>query len=276
MSKPATESKTHGTHRSRIFMVPINKMRVPPELVVQRPFITSHGNQLAANLDLNLLGLPVLNHRDGVFWIVDGQHRIFALRENDLGNELLECEVYENLSDADMARKFLGRDARRAISPMAKFHVACTAEMARESAIRRAVETQGLKVSRSDEDGCIGAVGALGKVYDRCGEVVLGQVLRVIKHAWGSDAASFHQSVIVGLGLLFNRYGARANEKRLSEALSLTHNGVRGVLRRAEDLRNKTGNEKSQCVAAVIVEMHNKRSHRSERMAEWWKQEPAS
>lgn len=266
------ESRTVGTHRSKIFTVPIDKMRVPPALVVQRPFIQSHGDRLAANLDLDKLGLPVLNLRDGVFWIVDGQHRVYALKENGFGGDVLECEVYENLTDAEMAQKFLGRDARKAIHPLAKFHVSCTAEMPREIAIRRAVETQGLKVSKSEEDGCIGAVGALGKVYDRSGEVVLGQVLRTIKQAFGGDSASFHQSVIVGLGLVFNRYNGKTNERNLAEALSGETHGVRGILRRAEAQRERTGNEKSQCVAAVVVDAYNRRANRAHKLAPWWKQ----
>jgi hypothetical protein len=269
-------SDTRVRHTSKTYMVPIPKMRVPPALVTQRPFIKSHGDHLAANLDLNLLGLPVINHRDGIFWICDGQHRIHALRENDLGRESLMCEVYEGLTDAEMARIFLGRDARKAINPLAKFHVACTAEIPREMAIRRTVETQGLKVSKADEDGCIGAVGALGKVYDRAGDVVLGQVLRTIKNAYGNDSASFNQSVIVGLGLVFNRYNGKTNEKNLAEALSTTSNGVRGLLQKAEGVRERTGNEKAQCVASCIVDVYNRKANRSHKLPSWWKQGDAA
>lgn len=273
--QPEAVSRTHGRHTSKIYMVPIAKMRVPPELVTQRPFIPAHGDKLAADLDLDKLGLPVINHRDGNFWILDGQHRVYALKQNGFESDSLQCEVYENLTDAEMAAIFLGRDARRAINPLAKFHVACTAELPREMAIRRAVETQGLKVSRHEDEGCVGCVGALGKVYDRSGEVVLGQTLRTIKNAYGNDSGAFQQSVVVGIGLVFNRYNGKTNERNLAEALSTDTHGVRGLLRRAEAQRERTGNDKAQCVAASVVDIYNKRANKSHKLPSWWKQAEA-
>lgn len=275
MAKPhsTAPTRTLGRHSSKKYMVPINKMRVPPAMVTQRPFIQSHGDWLAANLDLNSLGLPVINHRDGIFWVLDGQHRIYALRANGFESDPLECEVYENLTDQEMAHIFLGRDRRRAINPLAKFHVSVTAEDPRSSAILRAVETQGLKVSRSEEENCIGAVGALGKVYDRCGETVLGQVLRTIKQAYAGDSGAFDQSVIVGTGLVFNRYNGKTQEQHLADALSQERHGVRGLLRRAEAMRARTGGDKAQCVAASIVDIYNRRcGARAKKLPDWWKQ----
>lgn len=260
-------------HSSKFYLVPINKMRVPPALVTQRPFIQAHGDKLAANLDLDQLGVPVINHRDGNYWILDGQHRIYALRHNGFERDNLMCEVYEGLTDAEMAHIFLGRDARRAINSLAKFHVSCTAEDQRAVAIRRAVETQGLKVSKNEEENCVGAVGALGKVYDRSGEVVLGQVLRTLKHAYSGDTAAFNQSVIVGMGLVFNRYNGKTNEQHLAESLSKEKNGVRGLMRLAEAQRDRTGNDKAQCVAASVVDIYNKRvGARAKKLPDWWKQ----
>lgn len=264
-------SKQPSRRPSRIRPVPIAQMRVPPALVTQREFRKAHGDRIAADLDLNKLGYPIINHRDGIYWICDGQHRIYALKENGFEKEVLDCEVYEGLTDPEMAEIFLGRDARRAISPYDKFHVACTAGRRRENDIRRMVESNGLKVSRTKDEGCIGAISALGKVYDRSGDVVLGQVVRTIKNAYASDPAAFDSSVIEGLGLVFNRYNGRTNEKDLAARLAAMPYGVRGLLRRAESQRVRAGNKKTQCVAATIVEINNKGSHKN-RLPSWWKE----
>jgi hypothetical protein len=261
---------------SKVRPVPIATMRVPPALYTQRPFRKAHGDHLAAELDLNKLGYPIINHRDGINWVCDGQHRVYALKANGFECDNLDCEVYENLSDAEMAEIFLGRDDRRAINPFDKFHVACTAGRTRETDIRRTVEAQGLKISRAQDEDCIAAISALGKVYDRAGAVVLGQTLRTIKQAYGGDTNSFDAQVIEGIGLVFNRYNGLTNEKDLAARLSTTQYGVRGLLRRAEAQRMKTGNQKSQCVAAVVVEVYNKGTgpRAAKRLANWWKQAP--
>lgn len=271
MAKQPDSRTQQSRHRSKIYLVPIPKMRVPPALVTQRPFIKSHGDKLAAHLDLNKLALPVLNLRDGIYWILDGQHRIYALKQNGFESDALECEVFENLTDAEMADMFLGRDDRRAINQFARFNVACTAGRPREVAIRRAVETQGLKVSKRNEPNCIGAVAALGRVYDSAGETVLGQALRTIKHAYDGDAKAFDQRVIVGMGLVYNRYNGKTDERHLATALGNEVGGARSLLRRAESLFLSTGGDRAHCVAAAIVEAYNKRTPKANRLPSWWK-----
>lgn len=266
----AKQHDSRTRRASKVHPVPINKMRIPPALVTQRPFRKAHGDDLAANLDLNKLGFPIMNHRDGIFWVLDGQHRIYALKENGFTTDVLDCEVYEGLSDAEMADIFLGRDDRRAVDPFSRFHIACTAGRKRESDIRRTVETQGLKVSKSHGEDCIGAVGALGRVYDRDGAVVLGQALRTIKNAYAGDPDAFDSTVIDGVALIFNRFNGQTNEKELAARLSAKAHGVRGLLRLAESVRARTGNQKSQCVAAAAVEIYNK-GKGGTKLPSWWK-----
>jgi hypothetical protein len=259
---------------SKIRPVPLGQMRIPPALVTQREFRKAHGDRIASELDLNKIGYPIINHRDGIYWVCDGQHRIYALKQNGFdGKDVLDCEVYENLTDQEMAEIFLGRDSRRAISPYDKFHVACTAGRKRENDIRRVVEANGLKVGRTKEENTIGAIGALGKVYDRSGDVVVGQVVRAIKHAFAGDPTAFAPELIEGIGLVFNRYNGKTNEKELAARLAATAHGVRGLLRRVESQRERTGNQKSQCVAATVVDIYNKAlgPRSNDRLPEWWK-----
>src|SRR5262245_33002382 len=261
-----------GRTPSKIRPVPIAQMRIPPALVTQRQFRQAHGDRLAANLDLNKLGFPIINHRDGIYWVLDGQHRIYAMRENGFNEYDLDCEVYDNLTDAEMADIFLGRDARKPIPLFDKFHVAVTAEHRRERDILRAVESNGQKLSRDTKDGGISAVGALGVVYDSAGDVVLGQVIRSINVGFHGDPTGFDRSVIEGLGLVFNRYNGRTDEQHLSRQLAALRRGARELLQKAEDTRVRTGNQKKHCIAAVVVDLYNKGMgpRAKERLAPWW------
>lgn len=258
---------------SKIRPVPINQMRIPPALVTQREFRKAHGDRIAAELDLNQIGYPIINHRDGIYWVVDGQHRIYALKQNGFGSDSLDCEVYEDLTDAEAADIFLGRDARKPIPLYDKFHVACTAGHKRERDIQRAVESNGQKISRARDEG-ISAVGALGAVYDRSGDVVLGQVVRTINLGFGGDPMAFDRAVVEGLGLVFNRYNGRTNEKELGARLSELRQGARGLLQKAEAIRLRTGNQKKQCVAAAVVDLYNKglAPRDTSRLPAWWKE----
>jgi hypothetical protein len=260
---------------SKIRPVPLGLMRTPPALVSQREFRQAHADRIAADLDLNALGFPIINHRDGIYWVLDGQHRVAALKQFGFGdNDSIDCEVYEDLTDAEMAEIFLGRDARKPIPLYDKFHVACTAGRRRERDIQRAVETNGQKISRNQSDGGVSAIGALGTVYDRSGDVVLGQVVRTINLGFGGDALAFERSIIEGIGLVFNRYNGKTNEKQLGSRLSELRQGARELLRKAEAIRVRTGNQKKQCVAAAVVDLYNKGMgpRDSHRLPSWWKE----
>jgi len=268
MAKPPNNRKP-----SKIRPVPIAQMKVPPALVTQREFRKAHGDNIAADLDLNKIGYPIMNHRDGIFWVLDGQHRIYALKQNGFEHDNLDCEVYEGLTDAEMADIFLGRDRRKQIAPYDKFHVSCTAGYKRELDILRAIESNGQRVSRERGEG-ITAVGALGGVYDRSGDAVVGQVIRTINLSFSGDGDAFDRSIIEGLGLVFNRYNGRTNEKALGQRLAQLKHGARELLRKAESIRERTGNQKKHCVAAAVVDIYNRGegAHGKGRLPAWWKE----
>lgn len=250
----------------------ISLIRTPAVDVIQRRYRKSQAEEYAANFDLNKLGLPIVNHRDGHFWGVDGQHRIGALRILGFGEDVLDCEVYEDLTDAEMAEIFLGRDERRRIDNFTKFMVACTAGRVRETEVRRMVESNQLKVSRQKSTGSISAVTSLLRVYDASGSVVLGQVLRTIRDSFAADSSAFDALLIEGMGAFYNRFNGRPSERHLVEKLSTFQHGVRGILIRAEAMKIKMGAHKAQCIAAVLVEIFN-RGRMSGRLPSWWKEE---
>lgn len=274
---PESRAMTHQPHfHFKVRPVPVAQMRVPPAYLTQRPFKPARGNYLAKNFDFDDLGFITINWRDGIYWIVDGQHRIWAMKAIGLIDDKSTvdcCRVYENLTDAESARIFRGLNNGLRVTPFVDFHLACTEGRRRECDIRRTVEAQSLKISQSPEKGCIGAVGALGKVYDRAGEVVLGQVIRTIRDGFNADHEAFDKLIIEGLGLVFNRYNGRTNEKAVAQRLAHTQYGARGLLLRAEDQRLRTGNLKVQCVAAAVVDLYNKglNSGDSKRLKGWWK-----
>lgn len=269
------KADAHTRRASKVRPVAISEMRVPPAGITQRKLNRSQAEGYAANMDLDKLGIPIVNLRGGIYWIVDGQHRIEALKlffaPADPGT--IQCEVYENLTDAEMADIFLGRDDRRPINVFEKFSVACTAGRQRESDIRRTIEAQGLKISQTKEPGCVGAISSCAKVYDLAGPNVLGQAMRAIRDSFGADPKAFDAQLIQGLGLVFNRFNGRTNEKHMVQQLAHVRNGARGVLQLAEAQRERTGTSKAHCVAATIVDVYNKGvgPRQKDRLPSWWK-----
>lgn len=238
---------------ARLRWVPIEKMKV--SAVAQRSINPARVEHLALNFDLEQLGTPTVNERDGGFYLIDGQHRVEALREIGWGDQQIQCWTYVDLTDEQMADKFDRLNDVLTVHAFDKFRVRVTAGREDETEIDRIVRSQGLVVSRDKIPGAIGAVGTLRRVYNRADGPTLGRALRIIRDAYGDTG--MEAPVIDGISHLCQRYNGDLNDDQAVLKLGNAHGGVNGLLNKAEVLRRQTGNFKAHCVAAAAVEIIN-------------------
>ena len=238
---------------ARLKWVPIPKMKVSP--VAQRELNQARVDRLAANFDLEQLGTPTVNERGGAFYVIDGQHRVEALKQIGYGDQQVQCWCYVDLTDEQMADRFDRLNDTLAVHAFDKFRVRVTAARPDETDIDRIVRAQGLVVSRDRIPGAVGAVGTLSRVYSRAGGETLGRTLRIIRDAYGDSG--LEAPVIDGIGHLCQRYNGDLDDSAAVLKLGKANGGVNGLLNKAEVLRRSTGNFKSHCVAAAAVEIIN-------------------
>lgn len=263
-----SDTSRRNERGSHLRWVALGEMRVNPR--AQREFRPSHAEQYAADFDFEGFGFPVVNRRDGHYYIVDGQHRVAALRLTGFGPEQqIQCECYEGLTEDEEAELFLKRSNQRAIRPFDKFRIAITAGREVECDIERTVMAQGLKVASGEQDGNIGAVTALRKVYDLGGAVVLGRALRILRDAYAAHPSALRGQLIEGLGFVCQRYNGALNDEVAKERLAKIPGGALGLLGKAEVIRRQTGRPKNHCVAAAVVDTMNA-GRGGKKLDPWW------
>ena len=184
--------------RSKVEKIRIDTLRLPPPGKAQRPFHPAKGDQLAADFDIDSFGIPVVCRVEGVNWLVDGQHRFYAIQKCGYAavTDEIECEVYQHLTMAEMARIFLGRNRTTPVTAFERFGVAVTAGYPAEVAIDRIVSDAGLEIGYPKTDGKVFSVGALRRVYDREGGPVFEKV-RLHPFGERDDVDPFGQLVVV-------------------------------------------------------------------------------
>lgn len=254
---------------ARLRWVPLGKMRVSP--LAQRELNMARVEHIARTMDLEQIGTPTVNERDGHFYIIDGQHRVEALRQwlgEECDSQTVQCWTYVGLSEQDEAEKFLKLNDTLTVNALSKFKVGVQAERTRETDIDRIVRAQGLCVTADKVEGGVRAVGTLSRVYDREGAAALARALGVIRDAYGS--AGFEAPVIDGIGYLCGRYNGELDVPTAVTKLASAMGGVNGLLNNAETLRKQTGNPRGQCVAAAAVDLIN-RGKGGKKLQSWWR-----
>lgn len=246
---------------------PLSLMRVSDANVAQREFRQARADELIADFDPEAFDALTVNERDGVIWIIDGQHRAAAAKAVLGADQLVQCWTYVNLTEQEEAEKFLKLNNYLAVNAMSKFVISVTAGRPRETEINRVVRANGLVVSKDKIDGAIGAVGTLGRIYDRAGSKTLGRTLRIIHGAYGDSG--LEAPVLDGIGLLCQRYNGSLDDDKAIERLASAHGGVVNLLARGETIRRQTGTAKGHAIAAAAVEFIN-RGRGGKKLPDWF------
>lgn len=246
--------------------VPIAAMRVSE--IAQRELNPARVDRIAANFDPEDVGTPTVSHRGEHFFIIDGQHRIAAMKAIGWDDQQIQCWTYEGMTEEEEAERFLKLNDNLAVSAMSKFRVSVAAGRARECDIDRIVRINDCVVSHDKSDGAIGAVGTLGRIYDRAGAKTLGRTIRIAHAAYGDPGLD--AAVLDGIGALCQRYNGQLDDDAAIERLSSAAGGTNGLLSKAEALRRRTGVTRGHCVAATAVELIN-RGRGGKKLPDWFK-----
>jgi ParB-like nuclease domain len=255
--------------KARLRWVPLTQMRV--NSLAQRDLNPARVAKLAAAFDVEQMGNPTVSHRGGWYYLVDGQHRIEALKcwLGSWEDQQVQCWTYEGLTEAAEAELFLTLNDTLTVGAFAKFKVAVQAGRDAEADVDRIVRALGLRITRGS--GGICAVATLRRVYSRGGPAVLSRALRIIRDAYGD--AGLDGPVIDGIGLVCQRYDGDLSEQRAIQRLASAHGGVSGLVSKAGQLRQSTGSATAQCVAAAAVELIN-RGAGGKKLPSWWRAQP--
>jgi len=254
---------------AQIRTVRLGDMRVSP--TGQRDFNMVKGKSILNNLNMEDLGTFTCSFRDGLYWIIDGQHRQWALREffgEGWEEWTVEVYTYFDLTPAQEAAKFLVFNNTLAVDAYSRFKIGVEAELPTPTDINRVVLSLGLKVTRYKAPGSVAAVGSIAKVYQRTGPSGLAQTLAIIRDAF--SMTGFDREIIAGVSLFWSRYEGQVEQADLVKSLSRTADGYKGILKRAHLWKERVDQPIDQCVAASISDIYST-GRRGKGLGSWWK-----
>ena len=262
--------KSIAKRHSHLETIKVGDIRIDCD--AQRDVTKQSVKTLASNFNPDLMGIIVVSHRDGVYWVMDGQHRVLALKEV-LGDDADEwpviAECYEGLNEEQEAEMFLSLNNRKTVSAFDKYKVGVTAKRQVPEDIERIVTAHGLRTSRDGKAGSISAVTALQAVYTLEGYKLLSRTLSVISAAW--DATIWDSFIIKGVARFLNRYQLRVKDERLTRVLADYPLANKGLKMAAEKNRKTYGINLEIATAAAITDAYNKGRRGVTSLGNWFK-----
>jgi hypothetical protein len=252
-------------HKPEIVGVPLNLLIIDSR--VQRPLDQRKADKIAADLNLDAIGLICLSHRDdGAYSIIDGQHRVAGLRIAGFADDAVDCEVFRGLTLADEAAMFRLRNNRSAVQRVDLFRVRVIEGDPDATAVHDLLARHGWTVEINTADGKIAAIAALEHVYslDKTGDPTAAErTIVTITAAWGHASSGVEAPIIAGLGALYLRYADAVESASVIDRLGRYPGGAKALVGKAKGLRELIGGKVGSAVAEIVVEEYNRRRRTS-------------
>lgn len=223
-----------------------------------RPISNSWVNHIISNFKGEAFGSIVVSVRsDGTMVILDGQHRVEALRELGLATErkCIPARVLTGLTTQDESYLVKTLNDDKNFGPYDKFKALLYAGDPETCHINNIVEKIGLRIGSGSRDGVIVSVTTLQRVY-RMSEPkghLLRQTLRVIIRSWGDATDPLRHEIIEGVARFIHEH-PEVDEADLTKKLADMPGGCMGLKGRAKVKRGPSPSLSVPAAIALVIE----------------------
>ena len=225
----------------------------------QRPVLDRDVDKLVREWDPRLLTPLVVSYRDGHYYLVDGQHRVCAMRKKNGGKDVTAlCRVYYGLTYEQEAELYYKLDRakghlRLAHATKALVESGADAEIIE---IKRLLEEAGFVWALDKPTGEpfeIEATRAVISAYHLLGGASFSRMLGLIAKTWRGTPASLNASILSGMALFLKTYETELDDEVFIKRLSAV--APEEIIRRGKS--DFSTNKAALRFARVILNKYN-------------------
>jgi len=226
----------------------------------QRSPIGKKVNKIAKNFDPDLLGVIICSMREsGVLAVIDGSHRVHALRQKQMNDAVLNALVYFDLKIEDEAKIFsLLNQEHTKPNPAEIFKAGIIAGDEETIVINRIFTNLGLNIGVGPGENKVRAISTVKRVYRNAGEKVLRDTLYTIKSAYGDSSSTMRDVLISAVAIVYNRYGDSVEVSRMITTLQKFGN-PNSLIANAKSMMSNQSQVTSTALPYLIVNAYNQR-----------------
>jgi len=206
----------------------ISTGRLTSGLPYQQPISEKKVDHLIQEWDDRLLTPLTVSFRDGKFNVVDGQHRVAAMRKMNNGeNVMVPCLVYSGLTyeqEAELCYR-IDRSKGRLSLAMSTNALMESGQDAQVLEIRKLLEQAGFtwKLGKKNPVAYeIVATAAVIRAYRLLGGAAFSRMFALLRDTWHGDPQSVQGTFLSGMALFLKTYEPEVNDRVFTKRLTLT------------------------------------------------------
>lgn len=235
MSRNGSPSKQESKHVYIETRLPVGELTIDPR--VQRTNLNlAKVMRIVNNYNPAVLGvMTISSRRDRSNVILDGMHRVEAVRRLTDNQGDVPCHVFTDLTLMEEATTFLDLNGGDKPTVIDTYRISVIAGDLIACRIDKLVHAYGYTVDGVQANGHINAVKTLRKIVQLSDKVeadpdLLQLTLVVIGRAWGNDKYGVQAPMLLGVARLLAEYGARLDVDRLIDRLRHYKGGPQALL----------------------------------------------
>lgn len=245
---------------------PLYVNNLKTDMTYQSPVKESQVKKIVRNFDPKKLHTIVVNKRaNGLFYIIDGQHRVEALKE--LGAPMIDATIHEGLTVEEEAEMYYGINDRPSKTPNMKGKSSLAFNEPNAVEIDEAAYEVGLKIDydkkKSGCDGYLIAYASLQDIHKKYGKDFLEIVLFTIKNSFGTESRFYQAYILRGVAQFISKYGRQIDFNHLTNRLNEL--GFDKFLQEVNKHRAAFSTKK-ECLPIALVDIYNKRKHKKNQL----------
>lgn len=254
------KDKITSTVKANDLMVDHSYQRIPSQNKIDK---------IAKNFNRSAVGVVTLSIRENNdLYIIDGQHRVEALKKLGYGDQDLHAIVLFNLTVAQEAELFVTMNDNRTKPKRGDIYrasVQAKDDVAVE--IQSVLDQFGLHVAEKPGYKIVRAIGTVHKVHSKVGVEKLKETLAVLIEANGDHSTSFQAEYIEAVSCILVHY-KDLDKKRLAQSINGLGDPTLAVLKASTIATTTKPIDKVLSLASMIVDKYNYRltKHRLDRV----------
>ena len=224
----------------------------------QRMLSETHIKNTLKEFDVYQINPVKVSRRDGVNYVFDGQHTIeIVAAESGSRDTPVWCMIYNELKYTEEAHIFADQQKNvKGLTPYETFAAHIEAGDAKQKMIQTIVESYGLTIAATQKPGCITAVKALERIYDKYGRSILDSTIRLAIATWEGEKNSLSANILSGIAKILVTYNDSINEDIFKDKVGQV--SVKQIIRTAKE----RGHGHVGYAEAMMLEYNSKNKHR--------------